>query len=218
MIKNKKKDNKMKEPTELDLRLEEGKIRFSLFGEEYFIEQAKAVELLQPGPVVLTKQKAEAKDSFEDFNSEHFRAKYEVCYEHFRVIPVVATFLKVNATRLRAWLNDPVSREMWRVKAWGDNPEEGEPLKIGLTGYEDLKEKYQKEFFPPEKKEEKRTYSVDLRKIAKMLQEGMKPRDIAERLEVPWDSFGVGYMKHIKSIGSLASQSGDHGGEHNVRF
>jgi len=167
---------------EIKIIYERDRMIFELGSEQFFLKEEQANFLFGRSVGVRFEQLREGeKEDFSDLNTSNFIAKFTASYEFFGNTQSAAKYLKVDEQRLKRWMADNDSKRLYNKLAIYD----------GKFEYQEHYEKYRKELFGEEKKEEK-AFNPDLKmidKIANLVMEKHGPREIAEKLQVDYGSF-----------------------------
>jgi len=163
----------------IEIQYEDGRMVFTADGEaQFYMDKAQATLLF--GSAI---QKNFVED-FSEWNlSQDFIARFDVVREHFQDLGKVAKFLKVDVAKLKRFASQGGEQKLLTIKQGG------------LDDFPKLKEKIRTELFPDSKPgEQPKAFMPDMnkiKKVARLLLDGMKPDFIADEL-------GVDYSEYIR--------------------
>ncbi len=168
---------------EIKISYERDRMIFELGNRQFFLKDEQASFLFGRNVGIRFEQlRADEREDFSDLNTSDFVAKFQVAHEFYGNLQGAAKYLKVDEQRLKRWMADNDSKKLYNKLAIYD----------GKFEYEESYNKYRKELFGEEKKEEEKPFNPDMKtidKIANLVMKKHGPREIAEKLQVDYGSF-----------------------------
>lgn len=176
----------------VDISFALGKLIFRIGEKEFYLDENTARFLFGCKTEIEFEKLSGLHETFEEFSTDDFLAKFETCWTHFGDAHEVAEFLHVDEKKLRRWIGE--SRG-WRNDRLRRGPEIGNSI-----------EKYRKELFPEITGERERPIKLNLKKVATMMKEGKKLNEIASELGEPWEAFIKSYLTNLDEIQKIMNK------------